>query len=273
MRLENVERQISDIGYNLMTYQNVPDWEKQVEALEAQQRALQPALRTGGLVRAGQGAIKTAAQMGHTLLRASPYGATGAALGAAAGSAGGPIGTGVTATTGFATGMAFGSTLEMFKMEAGSAYLDLIRTKDKDGRGMDPTLARGAALGIGLINAALENLQLKTVIENIPGGRAALEALKGGGAKRLMNVPTIRGALLKLGKEKLEDITEESFQEMAQEIVPIVAGELAKAISGREFEHVSVEDAVNQVGRQGDCPKHGAYVHARCCSAGRGDSA
>lgn len=255
VRLENVERQISDIGYRLMTYQNVPDWEKQIEALEAQQQALQPALMTGGLVRAGQGAIKTLVQMGNTSLRALPYAGAGAAVGGLTGQALGgtvltPTGlaTGMGgAMTGFATGMAFGSTLEMFKMEAGSAYLDLIRTKDKDGHGMDPTLARGAALGIGLINAALENLQLKTVIENIPGGRAALEALKGGGAKRLMNVPTIRGALLKLGKEKLEDITEESFQEMAQEIVPIVAGELAKAISGREFEHVSVEDAVNQV--------------------------
>ena len=178
MRLENVQRQISDIGYSLMTYQNVPDWEKQIEALEAQQQALQPALRTGGLVRAAQGAIKIAAQMGNTFVRAFPYGAAGAALGAAAGSAGGPIGSGVTATTGFATGMTFGSTLEMFKMEAGSAYLDLIRTKDKDGHGMDPTLARGAALGIGLINAVLENLQLinflATLIKPLPGAVAAV---------------------------------------------------------------------------------------------------
>ena len=30
VRLENVQRQISDIGYQLMMFQNVPDWEKQV---------------------------------------------------------------------------------------------------------------------------------------------------------------------------------------------------------------------------------------------------
>ena len=67
---------------------------------------------------------------------------------------------------------------------------------------------------------------------------------------RPMSENTVRGALLRLGKLSLERVgavSENVLQEMAQEIVPIVAGELTKAISGHEFEHVSVEDAVNQV--------------------------
>ena len=137
--------------------------------------------------------------------------------------------------------------MENFEREAGGAMVEYCRMKDEQGRPMDRNAARVAAVLTGAVNAGLEHFQLSTFLENIPGGDRLVQFFSKAGMKKLLAIPTVRGALAEIGKKYIGGIATESVQEMAQETMTILGGELGKILSGQGFAGLDLEESIDRV--------------------------
>ena len=174
------------------------------------------------------------------LARASQTAPAGAALGALGA---GPAG----AAAGFATGAAVGVTAgrleDNFRQEAGGAYSEFLRIKTDDGAGLDPDIAKAAALIAGMASAGLETIGEAAIERMVPGldkiGVASL--LKGGSREALKEAikqPSIRAALKAFGGGIAGAMGTEIGTEVAQEGVTLLAGLVAQRVDGGEFQAV-----------------------------------
>jgi hypothetical protein len=77
-------------------------------------------------------------------------------IGAGVGAGVGSVVPGVGTTAGAIAGWRIGVGVEAGRMEASLAYLDYEKITDDNGNTIDPTVARGAALVVGIINGSLE---------------------------------------------------------------------------------------------------------------------
>ena len=164
----------------------------------------------GGIAGWVGGAGELIGQMGYTLPRSLDEAAMAGAIGTVVGAAAGPVSV-ATALGGFGVGMKAGMSKEMFKIEAGSAYKEMIDN------GIDEETARDIALGVGGVNAALEFVQLGTLSK-------AYKILKNSG-----NAVTKKAAnsLLKNLAKMGINITEQTGQEITQEGVTITGAQVA----------------------------------------------
>jgi len=147
--------------------------------------------------------------------------ATGAA-GAAAGSVATPVG----AAAGFGYGFSAGMGAQAVITEGGSAYLDLMQS------GYTQNEARSAALGVGLVNGALEavgfrlaSAPIKVALRQTVGKRFASELVK----------QTTGAAWGTLAKSYFASIGAEVVTEMLQETTNIAAEELLRAYTRPEL--------------------------------------
>jgi hypothetical protein len=166
-------------------------------------------------------------QMSYTLPEVWTYaGATGLGFGAMGAMVGGPLAE-VTGPGAAALGMTIGGAYKAsemaMKQEAGGAYLDM--TKE----GINPKTATYAATGVGLINAALEELSFGVV--TAPFRKYAARKIGVEVAESLAK-PTMRSALVEFGKKYIEAIGSESATEVLQEISSIAGEEIAKTVDG-----------------------------------------
>ncbi len=169
----------------------------------------------------------------------SDTGAKGAALGmvtgAGLGFVGGP-GAPVTVPAGAlamgAKGLLVGTTAgylnNLYESTVGEAYGDLEDFKDKNGARIDPTVARYAALLIGVPNSALETFALGKALKMIPGTDKLLGAITGDQMKRILAKPTVTAALKDFGKKYAVAVGSETFTEGLQKFVNIIGRELAQ---------------------------------------------
>lgn len=165
----------------------------------------------------------------------------GAGIGAAAGGVGaipgalaGAASARVPASIAFKTGMG----IQAFTGEAGNAFNEFADIKDEAGNSVDRTSATGAAVLTGLANAGLEFIGSEAMFSKFPGmkqlfGREAI--------KEVLQTPTGRQALAKVGKAFVKTAAVEGGTEGIQEFVTAGFGEILKASSGKEFQSILTE--------------------------------
>lgn len=126
-------------------------------------------------------------------------------------------------------GFVSGTMQKIFEVEGGNAYLDL------EEMGVEPSIARNVAFGVGAVNAAIELPVLGWLVKMVPGGKTAL--------KKVMNVASkevaerISGSIgkrvaLKTG-EALIGYGGEVAQEVVQEATNIVGEKIARELSNK----------------------------------------
>ena len=197
--------------------------------------------------------------MGHMLWEAKEEAVTGAIagtlMGAAASAPTAGAGAVVTAPGGAAIGLGVGLKVGMskaaFELEAGNAYLEYIAMKDKNGNAMDPNVAKGAAITVGLANAALELVAFERLARTVPGMDKVMGKFSREGMRKLMGNSTARSALARFGGNVASVSAVEGITEMAQETLTILGGVAAGELEPGEYDHISIVDALKQVGHAG----------------------
>lgn len=165
----------------------------------------------------------------------------GATLGATLGAVGGPLAP-VTAAAGAGVGAGAG-VLSHFLVDAteqsvGHAYVDMLE------QGVDKNTAWGVALGVGVINGALETGAAAVALK--PFAAAGRAILKQGLLK------AVRGATVKEAAKKFavgygSTMAAEVFTEVAQESVEIVGAEIAKSITANPTTEITLDEATERM--------------------------
>ena len=160
-------------------------------------------------------------------------GATGAALGAW----GGPLAP-ATVSAGTLIGMGAGFlshlAVDSFEVEGGLSYLEQLEI------GIDPSVAKWTATGVGLVNAALEVASDTVLLA--PIAKAGKKLLREGIRDAFKN-PNVLQAAKEFGTMYGAGISAEVGTEVMQEVVNIIGEEIGKQFSVGDFESVTLEEA------------------------------
>jgi GNAT superfamily N-acetyltransferase len=147
---------------------------------------------------------------------------------------------------GYTLGFTWGVGTEMMKAEAGLALMDLMAPHPETGERMDINIARYISLGIGVVNGAIEMVQLDT----LPG----IKELKGP-INRAIGKSFVGGAMKESIFALLKDPLINTAEEIAQEAVTIYGQELARQlnneIKGTEFDTTENREIMDQLARTG----------------------
>jgi hypothetical protein len=185
-------------------------------------------------------AMKMAPQLWETFKASQYRGMQGAMIGGTAGAIGG-LGFGAIpgATAGYFAGVTTGAAENSFLLEGGGAKDEFKDIHDENGQPLDPAMVEWAANGVGVVNAGIEMLQIGGLIRSVPGGQKLLSFVSKGAVKEALKNTTVRQALTGLGKFYVAEVGKETGQEVAQEIVTVMGGELAKMGSEGNFESIT----------------------------------
>ena len=134
------------------------------------------------------------------------------------------------AAGGFAVGMTSGTLENIGQIEAGLAYDELLNLKDAHGNRIDPTIAKSAAAGVGVVNGLIELAQIKLLLKTIPGGEKLLQGAVRKVVSKVATSKTLTGLALKHAARYGKFIVGETAQEIAQESTNILANEVAKEL-------------------------------------------
>lgn len=167
--------------------------------------------------------------------------AAGGVIGGTVGALGGPLAP-ATATAGAAAGMAAGAIThfvqDSFEVESGFAYVDMID------EGIESDVARPLALGVGVINAALETASEAVLIAP---GVAGVKALVKGYVNKAIRTPQVLQAARQFATAYVGGITAETATEGTQEFVQILASEWGKQMSDMDIEAITEEEMIERV--------------------------
>ena len=153
-----------------------------------------------------------------------------------AGLAGSGAGATVGGAKGAKIGAALGSGMVAFEMEAGAAYREFTGLKDVDGNPLNPNVATVAAVAVGAINAGLEMVSWKKLLDVLPGGKQVLKFMGKRELTELVKQGTTGRALTNAVADLLKAATTETLTEYVQETVTGSSGLAARAASGQKFD-------------------------------------
>lgn len=124
-------------------------------------------------------------------------------------------------------------TEEMYRMEAGSAYLEFRDMETLDGRKVDPEIARTAAQIYGTVSSGIEMVGLGAFssILKKSGGKEAIKSLIKRGLKDPSTVRAVGVILAKHNLAALSEASTEALQELTQAFI----GQQAKKADGGHF--------------------------------------
>jgi hypothetical protein len=176
----------------------------------------------------------------------------GAVVGAGVGSAVPGIGTATGATTGFARSFAPALTLQFMKQELGAAMVEFSDYADEQGKKLDPSIARGASLTVGIANGLLERTGAKAIAKAFPGGDKLFAQFSTESVKKLLRNQKAKDAFQKIGSA----IISEGTTEAAQELINSVMGESAKFVANK----ISEQDFTAFQAGDGEVPTFIEYV-------------
>lgn len=175
---------------------------------------------------------------------AAAGGATGAAIGSMGAGPLAPVGGVAGFLVGTMAGFGAGMAADMYKIEAGSAYRDLLDIKDANGNPLDPAAAQHAAMTVGVMNAALEMAAAGVLLK--PLGEAVNKAWARNAIREVVTKPTAARALANFGKRYAEGVGAEVFTEVLQEGVNVLAETAAKMQSDGNFQTILDSDTERQ---------------------------
>lgn len=143
--------------------------------------------------------------------------------------------------TAFTAGAKLGYVESTAILEAGSAYRDFIKLKDRNGKPINKQTAAYYALAVGIANAGLETLSLNLFLKAVPGGKKVLDILGKNQVKDMVKKKTTGKALTKAVGTWLKAGASETGTEMAQEVTNVVAQSSleGKFDAGRAAEQVT----------------------------------
>lgn len=134
---------------------------------------------------------------------------------------------------GFGVGMTSGTLQNIGEIEAGLAYEELIDLKDDKGNRIDPTIAKAAASGVGVINGLIELGQVKLLLKGIPGAEKILSSGIREAVKKAVTSNSLKNLAFKAAARYGGVVAAETGQEVVQESTNIVATELAKSLTNK----------------------------------------
>ncbi len=260
IRLNNLQIQQETLAYQQIFGDESPRTEKQLQAIEAQIDQLNRTAPNSGDFAPAFFVANQIPNAIFSLGKAAERGFLFGSIGAGAAFVGGQLGPQIlapeeigTVPTAFVGGLGFGGVVgraeATFIIEAGSAYREFIKMKDKNGRPLDRNIAKSAAIGVGAINAGLESLALKSFLRMLgPVGKDALELISKKEAKDLLKKYTSKEALRKAAIEYFKGIATETGTEIGQEISSIAMEGLAKTTSGQQFEKGRPGETAERIG-------------------------
>lgn len=152
----------------------------------------------------------------------------------------------ITVPSAFLSGMAIGGTYGSFEaastLEGGHAFLEFRDIVDEQGAKIDIGVAKVAAEAVGVANGVIELLGLGVLARSMPGAGKLMSYMSRGAVKQALMKPTVRVALANLVKRFGTVWTAEVAQEVAQEAITILGGEIAKETAEGEFEGMTSEE-------------------------------
>lgn len=135
----------------------------------------------------------------------------------------------------FGVGMVSGTLENIGKIEAGLAYDELLDLKDDQGNRLNPTIAKGAAASVGIINGLLETSQVGLLLKTIPGGQKLLSGIVNKTLKEAVIKGTLKKIALRHAAKYGEFIALETGQEIAQETTNILMDEISKKLDAELY--------------------------------------
>lgn len=130
----------------------------------------------------------------------------------------------------YGVGTISGSMETAGKIEAGLAYDELLDLKDEQGNRLDPSLAKGAAASVGVINGLIEVAQIKTLLKTIPGGEKLLRGAIRETVTDALKSGTLKQIALRAAGRYAGAVATETGQEVLQETTNILASEVVKRL-------------------------------------------
>ena len=139
-------------------------------------------------------------------------------------------------------GVFYGMAEKGFYIEAGAAYNEYRQIPN-----VDDDSARLMAFLTGGVNALIERASLGTLAKTFPGGSAAVQRMLGRKAIReALSNPTTRRAIAEFAKTYAKGISIDTVQEVTQEFMNIVGGDILKSQVGEATS--SVEEIAARLG-------------------------
>ncbi len=241
---ERYEAGQSHVGVGLLRARQLmgetsPELDAQIESLKATSPQVDRKARRNIVEKA----LGAAAEMAPTMLsgmekgvkRGAVLGGGAAAIAAASGVGAPPAAIGM-----FGVGMTSGIMENIGMIEAGLAYDELLDLHDAQGNPIDPSVAKAAAAGVGVVNGLLELAQIKTLARTFPGGDKFLRGAIRQATKKAVESKALNNLAFRAAKRYGTTIAAETLQEVAQESTNIIADELSKNLTNRlkdaEFE-------------------------------------
>ncbi len=253
---QGVDRnQLIDLRFKQIMGQSLsPEESASMQALSDSMEGKQ--FGTGGLAsKAVQTTVNFAPQMGMQFLRsgegAVAGGAVGAGVGAGVGALAGGVGAAPGAVAGFGTGAkigwGLGSLYENFRQMSALTLDDISRIKDENGNKIDPDVARGASIAVGLASAPLDAYALGKLAAITPGVSQVQQFLTKQGIRQALMNGGMREAFMQIGKKFAAGITADAIAGAAQQGFQILGEEYAKQHSDGNFSPITGEEAGQRI--------------------------
>lgn len=156
------------------------------------------------------------------------------------------------AALGMSVGMISGSLENIGGIEAGLAFREFKELKDPEtGEKMSEGVAKVAGLGVGIINGAIELLQIKTFLRSIPGAESLVRKGITESVKKVLKSKALKSIAFRAAKKYGAGVAVETGQEELQEIVNIsgryMATEVNNALKGTNIPHPTRKEIVDRL--------------------------
>jgi hypothetical protein len=151
------------------------------------------------------------------------------------------------ALTGFSIGTSTGAAKAMFDVGAGLAYDEFKDIKDENGNGLDDGVARGAAIMVGGVNAALQSVSLGTALKYIPGLRQVVPDVGRAAVKAALQKATFREAVKRFAKGYADTVGTGVTASVLQEATTILGEEVTKHLSPGDFKGMTPEQIAERI--------------------------
>lgn len=220
----------------------MPDVRKRLKAMDAEMKGLKG---TGGFV---EETLKVIGQMSQSVPAAAEFGAaagiTAGGVGLAMGP-GAPVAAPAAALTAFGAGFTAKMAEEMYGVEGGSAYKEMID------EGVSLDTARYVGAGVGVVNSLLEVTGMQFVAA--PFKKALIKETTQQIAESLAK-PTMRAAVTEFGKNYGKAVAGEVTTELLQEMTAIVGADIASLYDKPAYQSkfLTEEGRTEIVSRLGD---------------------